>query len=217
VTGQFKEHFSIQSDGTSTRFHAGWAAFDADWREPERRRQSLATWAMLWSVIVVVELALHFVVPHSALRASDLPAGARFLLLCYSLTVLTLFSILPGAVIKFARTSLVRLVPARLIALWFGRGCTVLAVWLVLILYGASWGLFWQTGSFIDSQVFIFLAPHPLQVIHWVDLDVALVIIAASGAVTFVVVHWVPRPATMAKLSTSTVLHHTRVRFMTRS
>ncbi len=123
-----------------------------------------------------------------------------------------LFSALLGAAIKYAGATLSRLIPARLRAPWFGRGCTVLLVWLVLLLYGASWGLFWQTGSFIDSQVFIFLAPHPLQVIHWVDLDVALIIIAAAGAVTFVIVEWMP--GWMARQSLA--FHQTIIRIWTR-
>jgi len=66
-------------------------------------------------------------------------------------------------------------------------------VWLALIVYGASWGLFWQTGNFVGKQVFLFLAPHPLQVFHWVDFDIAGTIVATAGASAVILTVAIPR------------------------
>ena len=172
------------------------AAWQRVWRTAagsswERLKPCATAIAVIWITAIVLELTLNLLVPRTALRSSDLPIGARFFLFCYSLTALTFFLFSMGALIKLAAGSVHRLVPARLASL--GRGVEVLLVGSVLILYGASWGLFWQTGSFLDSQVFIFLGPHPLQVFHWVDLDVALVIIAGSAAGTLAIVYWIPR------------------------
>src|SRR4030095_3905027 len=47
----------------------------------------------------------------------------------------------------------------------------------------------------IGSEVFIFMAPHPLQVFHWVDLDVALIILGLAGTAAITITLWLPRLA----------------------
>ena len=155
-------------------------------------RSDFALLAVTWWGFAMLEVTLHLIIPQGALRSQDLPVGARFLLLCYSLTLLAFFLLLTGAVIKIALRTSSKFVPARLGLRLMVRIVITLLVWFGLVFYGASWGLFWQTGSFIDSQVFIFMAPHPLQVFHWVDLDVALVIVALAGAGAFTITVWIP-------------------------
>ena len=140
----------------------------------------------------MLEVTLHLIIPQGALRSQDLPVGARFLLLCYSLTLLAFFLLLTGAVIKIAFRTSSKFIPDRLGLRLIVRIVITFLIWFGLIFYLASWGLFWQTGSFIDSQVFIFMAPHPLQVFHWVDLDVALVIVAFACAGAFTITVWIP-------------------------
>jgi arylsulfatase A-like enzyme len=155
-------------------------------------RSDFALLAVTWWGFAMLEVTLHLIIPQGALRSQDLPVGARFLLLCYSLTLLAFFLLLTGAVIKIAFRTSSKFVPDRLGLRLIVRIVITLLVWFGLVFYLASWGLFWQTGSFIDSQVFIFMAPHPLQVFHWVDLDVALVVVAFAGAGAFTITVWIP-------------------------
>ena len=182
-----------QSSSAPTRIRAWLAAADVSCHGLERNRSTWASLALIWSVAAIIELALQALISRSALRSSDLPLGARFFLFCYSLTVLTFFLFLIGAALKFFLSSLNRLISARIASLRVAGWFQLLLVWLLLIFYAASWGLFWQTGSFIDSQVFIFLAPHPLQVIHWVDRDVAFVIILSASLASLALVHSIPQ------------------------
>src|SRR5918996_5581284 len=86
-----------------------------------------------------------------------------------------------------------RFMPSRTPIAWIADGLIVVLTWFILLVYGASWGLFWQTGSFIDSQAFLFLAPHPLQVFHWVDTDLAVMLVALALGGTWLIVIWIPR------------------------
>ena len=96
---------------------------------------------------------------------------------------------------------------------WINHIIIGLFVWLLLIVYIASWGLFWQTGTFVGKQVFIFLAPHPLQVFHWVDFDMAFSIVAAAGAAAFVLTVMIPRWAA----SRSSIFQITWIRICSRA
>jgi hypothetical protein len=156
-------------------------------------RASLATLAVIWFVLAASELGLSALISRSALYSSDLPAGGRLLLVCHSLALLTFFLLLAAIAVMPFGSIFGRVIPE-------GRGPRLLArivltipVWLLLILYGASWGLFWQTGSFIGSGVFLFIAPHPLQVFHWVDFDLAFGIVALAGLLAFTFTCLIPR------------------------
>ena len=142
--------------------------------------------AAAWFLLAVLELGLQASIPSSALRTSELPMGARLFLICYSLTMAALFlAIASGFCILFSWAS------SRFLGggarLWVTGGFAALLIWLILLFYSASWGLFWQTGSFIDRQTFLFLTPHPLQVFHWVDVDIAFPIIALTIGGTFII------------------------------
>lgn len=163
------------------------------WRKVQISRSDLAILVAVWCVFALFEFALQVFIPRSAIRINDLPPGARFFLFCYNLTVLAVFVLSIGGVVKLLAWSANRFIPDRLGMRRITRTVAPLSIWLILICYGASWGLFWQTGSFVASQVLSFLAPHPLQVFHWVDLDVALVIIVFSIAGTYTIAAWIPR------------------------
>jgi arylsulfatase A-like enzyme len=168
-------------------------AIGALWAKAQFLRPDCVILAWTWGALAFLELALHLLIQRSTFYSHDLPLGARLLLFCYSLSVLTVILIFTGAIIKIAVSGNRRFVPDRLAIRWIGRIVVALFVWLVFIFYGASWGLFWQTGSFIGSQVFIFMAPHPLQVFHWVDLDIAFSIIAFASAGALTITVWIPR------------------------
>jgi arylsulfatase A-like enzyme len=176
--------------GWLTRWKAGIGVI---WCKAQISRSDLAILVAVWCVFALFEFALQVFIPRSAIRINDLPPGARFFLFCYSLTVLAFFLLWIGAVVKLLAWSADRFIPDRLGMRRIARSVAPLSIWLILICYGASWGLFWQTGSFVASQVLSFLAPHPLQVFHWVDLDVALVIIVFSIAGTYTITAWIPR------------------------
>ena len=169
-------------------------------------RSNLATLAVAWAAFATLELALYVLMPRTALHSHDLPVGARILLFCYSLTVLTFFLLLAGAAIMATVSSCWRFFPDRRGVRVVARLLIALPIWLLLIFYGASWGLFWQTGSFIGTQVFIFMAPHPLQVFHWVDFDIAFTIVAAAGAGAFALT-LIPRwTARQSRISQETLI-----------
>ncbi|HEX2229443.1 MAG TPA: sulfatase [Candidatus Binatia bacterium] len=159
----------------------------------QRARAGLAVLAVAWFALAAVELTLHALISRSAFHSHDLPVGARLLLFCHSLTVLTAFLLLAGAAtaatISICRLLIRNVLGARLTA----RAFLILPLWLLLILYGASWGLFWQTGSYIGSAAVAFMLPHPLQVFHWVDFDVAFTIVALAGVAAFAGVILLPR------------------------
>jgi glucan phosphoethanolaminetransferase (alkaline phosphatase superfamily) len=149
--------------------------------------------ATLWFILALVELGLNLVIPGSTLRKPGLPIGARLLLTCYSLTLSALF--LGAFSIALASLSrlCVRCIPGRIAGQVIATVSFALVTWVVLLLYSASWGMFWQIGSFIDSRTFFFLAPHPLQVFHWVDRDIGLVVASFALLGTVVINKWLPR------------------------
>ena len=152
----------------------------------------------------MIDLTLGVSIPHSALRSDELPFGARILLVSSSLTILTAFFLSLTMLAVLIRWMVGGVASIRPLATWTIRIFKVIVTFLLFFVYAASWGLFWQTGSFIDSQQFIFLAPHPLQVFHWVDLDVASIVLACAAVGTVAVLHWIPtwmgkRPESMHK------------------
>ena len=133
------------------------------------------------------ELFMHIFIADSALRNRQLSIGARLFLLSYSLTISFLLIVVIScflALLKRIRngTWIPRL----------ARGLMASLTWLVLLVYCSSWALFWQTGRFVDSQTFLFLAPHPLQVFHWVDADLAVTVVALALVGTWAFFFWLP-------------------------
>jgi hypothetical protein len=133
------------------------------------------------------ELFMHIFIPESALRNRQLSIGARLFLLCYSLTISFLFIVVISCFL-----ALLKRIRNRTGMLLFTRGLMASLTWLVLLVYCSSWALFWQTGRFIDSQTFLFLAPHPLQVFHWVDTDLAVTVLALALVGTWAFLFWLP-------------------------
>jgi glucan phosphoethanolaminetransferase (alkaline phosphatase superfamily) len=147
----------------------------------------LSAFAALWFILALVELGLNLVIPASTLRNPELPIGARVLLICYSLTLSALFlGAFSIALLSLSRLC-IRCIPGRIPGRVTASAAVAGVIWLVLLLYSASWGLFWQVGSFIDSRTFFFLAPHPLQVFHWVDLDMGLAVVSLALLGTFAI------------------------------
>jgi arylsulfatase A-like enzyme len=149
--------------------------------------------AATWFGFAFVELLLGASIPGSAVRNHQLPGGARFLLICYSLATLSLFIFL----ISGSAIALQRLSPPFHRARWLTHVISGLTVWFILLLYVASWAMFWQTGNFLGSQALLFLARNPIQVFHWVELDTALTVLtvtlAATTAVVYLTPHWIAR------------------------
>jgi arylsulfatase A-like enzyme len=163
---------------------------------------NLALLAAAWFLLAALELVLNALIPGSAVRDDHLPLGARFLLICYSFAVLTFFLVPIGASLKLVAWVTRRFVPTRTVTRWATDGLIIFLIWFVLLLYGASWATFWQIGTFLDSQVFLFLVPNPIQVFHWVDVDVALTVLALTLAVTFMIGSWMPRWIAQRQLTT---------------
>jgi len=144
--------------------------------------------AVAFLALVAVELAMHIVLPESALRNAQLPIGARILLISHSLAAS--FVAIVAIICLFA---LLKWIQNALSIRWLTIGLIASLTWFVLLVYFSSWGLFWQTGRFVDGQAFLFIAPHPLQVFHWVNADVALIVVALSLTSTWVFLSWLPR------------------------
>ncbi len=171
------------------------------WSGTERRLAQLRTkfrdlssflliTAAVCLVMAAIELALHVLIPGSPIRNLNLPLGARFFLLCYSLMALSFFVAISMGLVGLLWN---RIISLGRTARWITDGFAAFLTWFILLLYGASWGLFWQTGSFINSQTFLFLAPHPLQVFHWVDADLAVMLVALALGGTGLIMIWLPR------------------------
>jgi arylsulfatase A-like enzyme len=143
-------------------------------------------------VLGVIDLGLHLFIPGSPIRDFHLPIGARFFLICYSLAVLFFVVAISIGFFFFVKWPCSRFISPGRTVRWITNGFAAVLAWLILLLYGASWGLFWQTGSFINSQTFLFLAPHPLQVFHWVDADLAVMLVALALGGTWVIMIWLP-------------------------
>lgn len=138
-------------------------------------------------------MALLALMPGSGVQDDRLPIGARFLLVCHSIAALSLFLALIGVSLNAATWLLGRCFSDRSRARLFTSGVTSLVICAVLVIYFASWAMFWQLGTFLDSQVLLFLAPNPIQVFHWVDGDVALAVLTLALATTFTLRWWMPR------------------------
>jgi arylsulfatase A-like enzyme len=148
--------------------------------------------AFAWFIFFICELGFQLFIPGSALRNDQIPIGARFLLVSHSITILTVFLAIAaflGAIEWLTK----RFFPGAVAICTITRGFTIVLTLLTSLLYFASWALFWQTGTFINSQTVFFVAPPPLQVFHWVDLDLALGVIVVALAVTFAITIWIPR------------------------
>jgi arylsulfatase A-like enzyme len=115
------------------------------------------------------------------------------LLIFHSIAVLSLFLILIGASLTLVARGLRRWVPDRNESRLITSGLTSFLAFALLLIYVASWAMFWQLGTFLDSQTLLFLVPNPIQVFHWVDGDTALAVLTLTLAATLTVRWWMPR------------------------
>ena len=139
--------------------------------------------------LLALELSLGVLQPHSFLHANELPLGARLLVLGYTATVLMLFV---WAIAKLA-TFIDRFQGTNFSVKYCLRWIVNTVLTLSLFLYVLSWATFWQVGKFLDSEALRFWIIQPLQVFHWVDLDVGAAVIAATLAFGFALFRWIPR------------------------
>ena len=153
----------------------------------------LPIFAAVWFTVAVLEVTLQAFIPASAMRNEDLPIGARFLLICYSISSSTIFLIAICGFLGLLRWVEKQFFTTWTVFRWLMGAFAALLTWFILLAYGASWGLFWQTRTFIDSQTIVFLAPHPLQVLHWVDVDMALTLVVLAAIGSWVIMSWIPR------------------------
>jgi arylsulfatase A-like enzyme len=174
-----------------------WSGVELRFAQLRTKTHELSSYALITAAVCLLlaalELGLQILIPGSPIRTLHLPIGARFFLICYSLMVLFFFVAISTGCFFFFRWSLNRIVSSGRTVLWIAGGFAVFLTWFILLVYGASWGLFWQTGSFIDSQAFLFVAPHPLQVFHWVDTDLAVMLVALALGGTWVILIFIPR------------------------
>ncbi len=156
-------------------------------------RPNLTGIMLAWCILVFIEFTFFVLISRSAFHSRELPLGALLLLFSESVTLLTIVTFVIGAALATGGIAIQRYFSPGPRTIWIIRFLGTSLVWLGLIVYGASWSLFWQTGSFIGKQVFIFLAPHPLQVFHWVDFDIACAIVAVAGVGAFVLTVAIPQ------------------------
>ncbi len=163
------------------------------WTDLQGLRASLPVLAAAWLVFVLLELLLTASISGSVIHRDQIPLGARLLLICYSFTVLAFFLITMRGSIGLMAWASERFLPAWVASRWMTHGLTMFLLWLILLLYGTSWAMFWQIGNFLDHRAFVFLAPHPVQVFHWVDTDVIVALVLSTLVLTGVLKRWLPR------------------------
>ncbi len=174
--------------------------------EPKGSNLLLTTLAATWCVFAMLDLALNVLVSGGALHNGQIPFGARFSLVSYGIVVLTGFLFIFGGFLIFLARTASRLLPAGSPIRWTTRLLLTLFVWLFVLLYGSSWAKFWQMEVFLSYDDFAFIAPHPLQVFHWVDRDSAIGVVVSTLIAAAVLSEGIPRwvaswrPATQRRL-----------------
>jgi arylsulfatase A-like enzyme len=147
--------------------------------------------AVPWMMLAVLELGLSACIPETGLRNSQVPIVARAGFAAYGLLVLLAAVCVLGYPLALFGRVLGRRGPHALH--WLIGSARFLVVWMAVLLYGASWAIFWNTGVFLDREGLAFWAPHPVQVFHWVYPSLAIGVLAATLVVAAVVGAWAPR------------------------
>ena len=147
------------------------------WPATTAARASLtATLACVWLFLAAVEVALGALMPGTALRDPELPLLTRIGFVASGLTLLLIAVYALGPPL-----------------FWLGR-LWLVAIWIALLLYGASWAALWNAGIFLDREALAFWLPHPVQVFHWVyppfALGVLLTTLLISAVVTIAIPRW---------------------------
>lgn len=125
--------------------------------------------AAVWLCVAAIDLALAAAISGTALRSDELTLAAGISLAAYNVLLL---AIVVGLVSALRRVA----------GVW---AWPVIAT--AVFLYTVSWAAFWNAGVFLDRAAFIFWAPHPIQVFHWVypPLAAGILVITAVVAVVF--------------------------------
>ncbi|MGB7217317.1 MAG: sulfatase [Vicinamibacterales bacterium] len=139
--------------------------------------------------MAALELALHAVVPATALRNADLSIGARIALLAYGLTAAAAAACAVGVPLLL----LTRVGRSSALVIWAARGVKALVLWVALLVYGSSWASYWTTGAFLDREALVYWLPEPVQVFHWVYPPVIVAVLGLTLAAALALGWWVPR------------------------
>jgi arylsulfatase A-like enzyme len=159
--------------------------------EPPPPSAFLTRACALWCAVVIVELLLNLLMPNSALRNAGISLGARFGLFSYEIVALTAIAfIVYGTLIILAKAT--SFISSSHRFRYHKAILLVFLVWLVCIFYGASWGKFWHTGKFLGRVDFAFIAPHPVQVFHWIGSDIVVVIVVSTLVPALALSFWIP-------------------------
>ncbi len=152
------------------------------------------TIAAVGCVFVVMELALHGLIPGTALKSADIPFGARLALLCYASAALSAFFLGVGALLSLFGHKLRRFLSVRLSGqYWTSRLWLTSLIWTIVVLYGSSWAKFWHTQKFLSTLDFAFIAPHPIQIFHWIGTDVVVVVLGTTLIAAALITELIPR------------------------
>jgi len=69
---------------------------------------------------------------------------------------------------------------------------SALWLWSIFFLYCVSWAAYLTAGVYLDRESLAFVAPHPVQVLHWVYPPLAFAVIMAATVLSLVVGRWLP-------------------------
>ncbi|MBM3820058.1 MAG: hypothetical protein FJW14_13710, partial [Acidimicrobiia bacterium] len=143
----------------------------------ESARVRVAPAAAVWLVIAAIHVTLGATIDGTALRSEGLGIVARVSLLALELLLLaTAVGVL--AAIR------------RALGVW---SWPVIAA--AILLYTVSWAAFWNAGVFLDRAAFLFWAPQPIQVLHWVYPPLIAGIFIVTAAASLLLAGVVPRLA----------------------
>jgi arylsulfatase A-like enzyme len=109
----------------------------------------LAPLAAAWCVVAALELFLDLLIPDGALRHALLPPSTLLFLVSYQLAVLGASVLAIGMPLALLVGLGSRVAPG---SRRTARGLVVTLLWAVLLLYGASWAVFWHAGQFLNGE-----------------------------------------------------------------
>jgi len=157
----------------------------------EGRLGLLAQVAATWCVLAALDLALNLTLPESEGR-SGLPLPARLAAVCADLAGLTLALLAAvGAGLLVGPVGRRLPLPAPVRAVLLGRRPVL--VWVLVLGYVASWGMYGVVGKFLDAEGVAFWLAQPIQIFYWVDPYLAAALLVASIGLAWTLATWLPR------------------------
>lgn len=148
----------------------------------------VALFSLLWLLLAIVECAMALCIYTTAIHDASFTWMERVSLLAADLAGMTAF--MPIVIAPFLLHLLVgqtRLGRHRIVRI-VSTLLTIGLIWLILLIFGASWGGFSAAGSFLDRNAVRFWAPQPVQILHYVHPLVLYGIPSAALAVAAVIV-----------------------------